>query len=89
MTRNTGVSTPIYRKNIAFPRKCPRKSKRKRYLKEIKIFLKGHAIAKYRRRLYVHVPHRYANNLLLDISFDIIPQNNKEQWFEKLWLYVS
>lgn len=87
MTRNTEVSTPIYRKNITFPGNVPGNLNVKGILNEIKIFLKGHAIAKYRRRLYV--PHRYANNLLLDISFDIIPQNNKEQWFEKLWHYVS
>lgn len=88
MTRNTGVSTPIYRKKTSLSLgNVPGNLNVKGILNEIKIFSKGHEIAKYRRRLYV--PHRYANNLLLDISFDIIPQNNKEQWFEKLWLYVS
>lgn len=87
MTRNTGVSTPIYRKTSLSLGNVPGNLNVKGILNEIKIFLKGYAIAKCRRRLYV--PHRYANNLLLDISFDIIPQNNKEQYFEKLWLYVS
>lgn len=70
MIRNIEVSILIYRKILFFFGNVFGNLNVKGILNEIKIFLKGYVIVKYRCCLYVFYCN--VNNLLLDIFFDII-----------------